>query len=155
MQLTAGDAQQHCKTDPRNFQPAKPEDEKLKSVYEIGRNSTQFSWVLLSRKIGLRLSCLKLNLSSFLPPHSLCCRPFWSCSKWSKAPAFSCYTTLIHCKFRSWGKVIYHHRTKDNIHYIGRGNFRSGIFLHLSIELCNLMFFTTDAFYVVLNVFKH
>lgn len=71
VQLAAGDAQQHCKTDPRNFQSAKPEDEKLKSVYEIGRNSMQFPWVLFSTKIGLRLNCLKLNLSCFLPPHAV------------------------------------------------------------------------------------
>lgn len=67
----AGDAQQQCKTDPRNFQAAKPEDEKFKSVYEIGRNSIRFSWVLFSVKIGLRLNCLKLNLSCVLPPDSV------------------------------------------------------------------------------------
>jgi len=72
VQLAAGDVQQHCKTDPRNFQSAKPEDEKLKSVYEIGRNSIQFSRVLFSMMIGLRLISLKLNLSCFLPPHLVC-----------------------------------------------------------------------------------
>lgn len=64
--LAAQPAQQCCKTDPRNVHSAQPEAEKFKSVYEKGRNSIQFSWVLSSMKIGLRLSCLKLNLSCLL-----------------------------------------------------------------------------------------
>lgn len=39
MQLAAGDAQQHCKTGPRNFSQPNSEDGKLNSVYETGRSS--------------------------------------------------------------------------------------------------------------------
>lgn len=156
MQLAAGDAQQHCKTDPRNFQSAKPEDEKLKSVYQIGRNSIQFSLVLISMKIGLRLHCLKLNLSCFFPHQSVCSLQTFLVLQQMKQS--SC-TLLLHnpdsLQVRSRGKVVYHHRTKDNVDYIGRGNLRSAIFLHLSIGLYNLMFFTTEVFYLILNVFKH
>lgn len=71
MPHAAQPAQQRCKTDPRNIHSAQPEDEKFKSVYEKGINSMQFSWVLFSMKSGLRLSCLKLNLSCLLPPPSV------------------------------------------------------------------------------------
>lgn len=96
----------------------------------------------------------KVELVPFSPP--LCfvhCRLFWSCSNRSKAPAICCYITLTHCKFRSRGEVVYHHGTKDNVHCTVRDNLRSGIFLHLSVELYNLMFFTTGMFYVILKYF--
>lgn len=64
-------AQQCCKTGPRNIHSAQPEKEKFKAVYEKGRSSIQFSWVLFSMKIGLRLCCLKLNLSCLLPTPSV------------------------------------------------------------------------------------
>lgn len=69
--LAAQPAQHCCKTDPRNVHSAQTEDEKFKSVCEKGRNSIQFSWVLFRMKIGLRLSCLKLNLSCLLPLFSV------------------------------------------------------------------------------------
>lgn len=55
---------------------SQPEDEKFKSVYEKGRNTMPFSCVSFSMKIGLRLSCLKLNLACLLPPPSVLLQTF-------------------------------------------------------------------------------
>lgn len=142
LSLAPQPAQQRCKTDPRNVHSAQPEVEKFKSVCEKGRNSMQFFWVLFSMKIGLRLHCLKLNLSCLLPTSSV----LFVADLCAADEAKLLHSALIHCRFRSWGKVVYHHRTKDNIHYVGRGNLRSSISLDLRNEPYNLMFFTTDVF---------